>query len=307
MKHWAQLEERGVIWGMQLLLKVYLWCGRFVLQLFLYPIVSYYWLLNRRGREASRDYLRRIEHFLPAETVRTGLFGSYLHFISFANALIDKLAAWSGRVSMQDVVYHGREQVEPYLEKRQGVLMLGSHLGNLEVCRVIAFLNGKATINVLVHTRHTQKFNQVMNQYAGGNAEVNLIQVSEVTAATAMMLQDKIEQGEFVVIAADRVPLSSGRTSQAEFLGATANFPQGAFILASLLKCPVFTLFCLKQQNKHHIYFDHFSDGLIFSKTQRQAGIAKCMQDFAKVLQRYCLIEPLQWFNFFDFWQQDDD
>ncbi|PKM35386.1 MAG: hypothetical protein CVV06_16595, partial [Gammaproteobacteria bacterium HGW-Gammaproteobacteria-10] len=195
MKHWANMEERGVIWGMQLLLKVYLLFGRRVLQVFLYPVVSYYWLLNDKARTASIDYLRRVSVLPPGQGIRGGRYGSYLHFISFANAIIDKLAAWSGTISLDDVEYHGRDAIVSHLERCQGVLILGSHLGNMEVCRVIAKLRKNVTVNVLVHTKHAEKFNALLNRYAE-SGRMNLIQVTEMNAATAMLLQDKIEAGE---------------------------------------------------------------------------------------------------------------
>lgn len=302
MKHWANMEERGVIWGMQLLLKVYLLFGRRVLQVFLYPVVSYYWLLNDKARTASIDYLRRVSALLPADTIRGGRYGSYLHFIAFANAIIDKLAAWSGAISLDDVEYHGRDAIVSHLELGQGVLILGSHLGNMEVCRVIAKLRKNVTVNVLVHTKHAEKFNALLNRYAE-SGRMNLIQVTEMNAATAMLLQDKIEAGELVVIAADRIPVTGqGRIAKARFLGATALFPQGPYILASLLKCPVYTLFCLKRQGKQAIYFDHFSDGLNLPRKLRDERTGRYAQDYADRLQHYCLLEPLQWFNFYDFW-----
>ena len=305
MSHWAKVEERGIIWGMHFLLKVYLLFGRKVLQVFLYPVVSYYWLINTKGRAASQQYLEKISKYQSDPAINASLKCSYRHFISFANALIDKLAAWSGSLTLDDVVYNGREAVMHHLDQGQGVFILGSHLGNLEVCQVIAKLRRNVTINVLVHTKHTEKFNTLLNKYAD-SGRLNLIQVSNVNAATAMLLQDKIEAGELVIIAADRTPISEqGRVAQADFLGRTANFPQGPFILALLLKCPVFTLFCLKQQDKQVIYFDSFIDGHGQSvpRQERTAAIQHYVEKFANRLQSYCIKEPLQWFNFYDFWQ----
>jgi len=303
VSHWTEVEERGIIWGMHFLLKVYLLFGRKVLQVFLYPVVSYYWLISTKGRQASQQYLEKISTYQSDTAINGSLKCSYRHFISFANALIDKLAAWSGSLTLDDVEYNGREAVMHYLDQGQGVLILGSHLGNLEVCQVIAKLRRNVTINVLVHTKHTEKFNTLLNKYAD-SGRLNLIQVSNVNAATAMLLQDKIEAGELVIIAADRTPISEqGRVAQADFLGQTANFPQGPFILALLLKCPVFTLFCLKQQAKQVIYFEPFIDGLGVPRKQRTAAIQHYVEKFANRLQDYCVKEPLQWFNFYDFWQ----
>ncbi|MCX7068228.1 MAG: hypothetical protein NTW85_11115 [Methylococcales bacterium] len=301
--HWAQIEERSFISGMRLLLRVYLLCGRKVLQIFLYPVVSYYWLSNRPARLASQNYLHKIAAFTP---LNASLWQSFKHFISFANALIDKLAAWSGALSPADVDYHGRDKLLAETQTGRGVVLLGSHLGNLEVCRVMADFDKELRINVLVHTKHAAKFNHLLNQ-TSDNSRLNLIQVTEITAATAIMLSDKIEAGELVIIAADRTPVSnSQRVSPAIFLGAEALFPQGAFILAALLKCPVYTVFCLKQQGKYAIYFDHFSDQLNFPRQTREQSIQKVVQLYADRLQTYCIKEPLQWFNFFDFWHTDE-
>jgi len=305
--HWAQMEERGVIWGMRFLLRIYLRFGRTVVQLFLYPVVIFYWLINRQARQASKTYLNRLAVFAPSLKLTGSFFWSYRHFISFANAIIDKLAAWSGALSRTDVQYYGRNELIAEIRKGQGAVLLGSHLGNLEVCRVIADFDKTIHINVLVHTKHAQKFNRLLKQ-TSDNSQLNLLQVTEITPATSMLLSDKIDAGELVIIAADRTPVSNRqRVSSVAFLGAQALFPQGPFILAALLKCPVYTVFCLKQQGKYVIYFDPFSDSLKFPRKMRGQSMQQIIQRYAERLQTYCLKEPLQWFNFFDFWRVAHD
>jgi predicted LPLAT superfamily acyltransferase len=305
--HWAQMEERGVIWGMWLLLRIYLLFGRTVLQLFLYPIVIYYWLTNRQARQASQAYLNRLAVYAPSLKLSGSFFWSFRHFISFANAIIDKLAAWSGALSQTDVEYYGRNELIARISKGQGAVLLGSHLGNLEVCRVIADFDKTIHINVLLDNKHAQKFNQLLKQ-TNDNSQLNLIQITEITAATYMVLRNKINNGELVIIAADRTPVSNRqRVTKVTFLGADALFPQGPLILASLLECPVYTVFCLKQHSKNVIYFDLFSDSLMFPRKTREEAIQKMIQRYAECLQTYCLKEPLQWFNFFDFWHASYD
>lgn len=306
MKHWSQLEETGIIWGMRFLLRVYLLLGRRILQFFLYPVVSYYWLINSSGRQASRQYLQRVSAYCAEHHLQKPAFNSYQHFISFSNTLIDKLAVLSGAISLDDIDFHGRAGFAERLKRGQGILILGSHLGNLEMLRAIAHLRSNVTINVLVHTHHAKKFNALLNRQNTSN-RLNLIQVTHINAVTAMLLQDKIDAGELVIIAADRTPVTGQhRVSPAIFLGKSAHFPQGPFILASLLNCPVYTLFCLKHQHRHTIYYDWFSDHIILPRLHRETALQKNIQDYADRLQHYCLKEPLQWFNFYNFWQIDD-
>ena len=294
-------------WAMWLLLRIYLLFGRGFLQLFLYPVVLYYWLTHRPARQASQAYLNRLAVFSPSLKLSGSFFWSYKHFISFANAIIDKLAAWSGALSQTDVEYYGRNELIAKISKGQGAVLLGSHLGNLEVCRVIADFDKTIHINVLLDNKHAQKFNQLLKK-TNDNSQLNLIQITEITAATYMVLRSKINNGELVIIAADRTPVSNRqRVTKVTFLGADALFPQGPLILASLLECPVYTVFCLKQHSKNVIYFDLFSDSLMFPRKTREEAIQKMIQRYAECLQTYCLKEPLQWFNFFDFWHASYD
>jgi len=63
----------------------------------------------------------------------------------------------------------------------------------------------------------------------------------------------------------------------------------------------------LKLHGRHVIYFDHFSDMLKFPRKTREQAMQQVIQHYAECLQTYCLKEPLQWFNFFDFWRVAHD
>ncbi|MEX3707276.1 glycosyltransferase family 2 protein, partial [Paraburkholderia sp. BR14263] len=76
----------------------------------------------------------------------------------------------------------------------------------------------------------------------------HLVPVSDFGPQTALMMQERIERGELLVIVGDRTPArETGRTTEAQFLGETAAFAQGPYVLAHALACPVYLLFCLKE------------------------------------------------------------
>jgi predicted LPLAT superfamily acyltransferase len=127
----------------------------------------------------------------------------------------------------------------------------------------------------------------------------------EVGPETAIFLQSCIDRGEFVVIAGDRTPvLRSDRISRAPFLGHLAPFPQGPYIIASLLKCPVILIFCLKKAGKYHIIFEHFESEISLPRQARAAVLDSFVARYAERLTYYAERHPYQWFNFFDFWNQ---
>lgn len=89
-------------------------------------------------------------------------------------------------------------------------------------------------------------------------------------------------------------------------MGQPAPFPQGPFILAALLRCPVLLIFALKQQGKLHIHCEPFADPLLLPRADRHAALEQAVNRYAARLEHYALQAPLDWFNFFDFWHLPD-
>jgi predicted LPLAT superfamily acyltransferase len=93
----------------------------------------------------------------------------------------------------------------------------------------------------------------------------------------------------------------------ADFLGKPAPFPQGPFMLASVLEAPVYLIFGLRDDQSKHphfdVYFEHFSDGIQLPRATRQQSLQQVVQQYANRLQHYTMKAPLQWYNFFNFWE----
>ncbi|PML55507.1 glycosyltransferase family 2 protein [Vibrio lentus] len=305
--HWSRTQERGTVLGIKLLLAVYTLLGRGVFNLILRGVMRYYHLTGKRARNASEQYLFQLKAYaeqqnieLPAELT------SYNHLLSFGHTMLDKLAAWKGDFSVDNLTIHGQDQFESMVENQQGVLILGSHLGNIELCRALGRRHSNIKINALVFTEHAERFNSVMKA-VNPQSDLNLIQVTSMGPDTAILLQQKLEQGEWIVIVGDRTSTNKeSRSVWAEFLGKEAPFPQGPFMLASVLKAPVFLLFGLRDdsQSKPHfnVYFEHFSDKIELPRKTREQSLQQVVQKYANRLEHYTLKAPLQWYNFFNFW-----
>ena len=57
---WTSVAERGSILGMRFVVWCYRRLGRRFCQWLILPAVLYFFLTDRRGRRASRQYLRRL-------------------------------------------------------------------------------------------------------------------------------------------------------------------------------------------------------------------------------------------------------
>ena len=307
-RHWSTEKERGGTAGLRCMLWVYRAAGRSLFNLLLYPVMAYFWITGRSARRASRDYLRRIRDYAAksGHPLPEGL-NSFRHFINFGHSILDKAAAWNGDLKLADVEFPAVELYRQVVQSGKGILVIGAHLGNLELCRALGDQTGDVTVNSIVYTRHAARFNHML-QTINPRATINHIQVSDMGPATAILLQQKIDQGEWVVIVADRTPLNSKRGRvRVDFLGGRAAFPQGPFILASLLKCPVFLMFGLREPTGLKIHFEPFSERLELPRGERAPSLAKAVQAFADRLGHYCLRAPLEWFNFYDFWEGPDE
>ncbi len=308
-RHWSRTPERGSWLGMQIMLASYRLLGRGGFKALLYPVIGYFWLTGRRQRAASEQYLARLEAFAAANDIPlpAGPRSSFRHFLRFGEAALDKLAGWRGDIPSEQVELVGREHYEAALASGRGLLLLGSHLGDLELCRALGTRDGQVRINALVFTRHAARFNALLKQINPG-ASLNLIQVQEMGADTAILLKEKIEAGEWVVIVGDRTSVTrEKRVVWADFLGQPAPFPLGPFALASVLACPVYLMFGLKEQGRFRVHFEPFAERLLLPRAQREAALRHWVQAYADRLQYHCLQAPLDWFNFFDFWQLTHD
>ncbi|MGH6627210.1 MAG: glycosyltransferase family 2 protein [Burkholderiaceae bacterium] len=303
--HWSRLAERGSGLGLRLVFSCYRLLGERVTRWLLYPVVGYFLLTGRRARAASQDYLSRISACSHGARAKPGWRASFRHMMAFAQSGLDKLAAWLGGIDSQRVDFPDRAKFEQLLASGRGAVLIGSHLGNLEMTRALATGGQLATINAVVYTDHAQRFNQTLER-AHANFGANLIQVSQLGPDTAILLREKIERGELLVIVGDRTPpAENGRVSHVNFLGRPAPFAQGPLILASLLDCPVYLFFCLREGSNYRIYFELFAERIELPRRERQARLQTYLQQYARRLEAHCLNAPYQWFNFYDFWRQE--
>ena len=301
--HWAQVGESTFVAGMWFLYGVHRFLGRLPFLLCLYPVVLHYWLTRREARRASLEYLQRMYAHGAIRSL-PGRRHTLRHFLSFADTLLDKMLAMSGGGSGR-MRYVGHEPLLRMIERGEGAVLVTAHVGCLELCQAMAERQHGFRLTVLVHTAHAERFNRLLRRLRPDHG-VTLMQVSEVTPATAVTLADKVARGEFVAIAGDRVPLRPGANTVAwaDFLGRQAPFPVGPYVLAWLLKCPLYAMLCLRQPGGHAVYFEPLAQRVELPRAQRAQALARYAAAFATRLEARLAQAPYEWFNFFSFWGQ---
>lgn len=295
--HWSKIKELGSLLGLKLMLMLYKILGKRLMYFLLYLPVTYFYLTATRAREASQEYLAKID--------KTQDQSSFNHFLTFAQSMVDKLDVWSGNVSVDHVDFPNLELLQNNVEQQTGGVILTAHLGNIDVVRALSQQYPHIKFNALVFNRHAVNFNSVLKK-VNPNFSLNLIETQSLDITKAVELKEKVDAGEFVVIVGDRTSTSKAqRCLTATFLNQNAALPEGPFVLSGLLQCPVYFMLCLKQSpSRYHLVFEKMAEQLIIKRPARQENLEKYAQQYANLLSIYCEKYPLQWFNFFNFWQQ---
>ncbi len=302
--HWASIGESTFAGGMWLLGWVHRLLGRLPFRVCVYPVVFYYWATRPLARRASIEYLRRMQAVHGVFENEPGMLTSLRHFASFAETILDKTLALSGRYPAQAIRLDVCNELAATLHSRRGGLFVTAHVGCVELSQFLASAHPDLHLTVLVHTAHAEQFTRMMRRL-NPLSKLTFIQVTDVSADTAIMLNERVERGEFVAIVGDRVPVSGARHAPARFLGHEAPFPIGPYILGALLKCPVFMLTCLRDHPAGHtLRCTLLAEQIVLPRGQREAALVQCTQRYASELEGLLRRTPLDWFNFFDFWNQ---
>jgi len=307
-RHWATIKEAGALTGMRIMVFIYSVFGRAVFNLILVPVMAYFFVRRPVARNASMDYLRKVKAAYPGTFENRSIaWLSYRHFLTFGHSLLDKYIALSQSPTDIAMDPEDEKMLFDLVASGQGCLVIGSHFGNLEYSRGIAVRHPDLVINVLMYDQHAENFAALM-QDVKTKSRMNLIQVTDIDMALALTLKEKVQQGEWVVIAGDRVPVGEGtRVCRTRFFGEEASFPIGPYVLAHLLGCPVYLLHCYLVGDDYHIGVEFFEEKFQIARGNRQAVYESAAGKFAQSLEKQVVRFPLQWFNFFDFWHNDDE
>lgn len=305
-KHWAEMQERGAAWGPALLVFIYRLLGRGVCIAVMAPVVFYFFATGAKQRRASIDYLRKVWAF-SGRPGRPGLWQSLKHFMAFGVSLVDRFGAWTNQLDRADVDAIDGAEFEAMRDDPRGSLILSAHFGSTEIVRAIASRHQKRRITIVIHSPHAKSYSAAIERFAP-QSRISLIEASNFDVGAAMAVSAAIERGEWVVMMGDRQPVrGEGRVIEAPLLNAPAAFPQGPFVLASALRCPVYALFCYRAGRRYLVSVSLLSDGAAAPRSGRMAAIGALVERYARALEPLLQAAPYQWFNFYDYWAPSGD
>lgn len=296
--HWQNQREGGNRFWLGVLFATALRCGRGVMRRLLYLISLYYFLRRSDERRASRDYLTRLFGR------RANLWQVFKHIHCFAITMLDRVYLLAHGERNFEIEVHGLEQLQHYAAQGRGVLLVGSHQGSFEVLRVLAARCPEVPLRVLLDKQKTPAITELLEALAPEIGQA-VIDVSQGGAAITLAVAETCRAGGMVALLADR-----GRAHETlrrvEFLGEPAPLPIGPWLLAGTLQVPVLLCFGLYRGGRRYaLHFELFAERVEIPREARHQALDEILRKYAQRLEHYARLEPYNWFNFYDFWQQD--
>ena len=222
----------------------------------------------------------------------------YKSYFVFGQTIIDKIAISSGLRNKFTYHFDGVELLNNILRAKKGGVFISAHVGNFEIAEY--FLNEleeNITINLLTtDTEHSDIKAYLESVTSKSNIKFIIIKgdlshVFEINAA--------LSRNEIICITGDRY-VKPSKTLTHNLLGQEAHFPAGPFQLGSRLKVPVIFVYVMKETTKHYHLYAREAE---IKHRDHNALLQSYTESLEWILKKY----PLQWFNYFDFWNDLKD
>ncbi len=247
---------------------------------------------------ATMDYHRRIFGELPWWKRRWLVFK---HFLSFGRALIDRTAILAGHTRHFSFTFDGEHHLREAVAEGRGVLLLTAHLGNWEAGGAL-LSRLDVPINVTGFDKESAEIRSLLTQ--ASNAKFRLIPLTG-SPTDAIQVVAAMRRGEVVAMLGDRAYGSP--SARIPFLGSPAAFPIGAYVMAAIAGAPLVHVFNVREPGGHYHFFAFPPQHpQMPRRAEREARLRDCAARFAQELESILRRDPLQWYNFYPFWDARD-
>lgn len=245
---------------------------------------------------ATMDFHRRVFGPQPWWKRRWLVFR---HFLSFGRALVDRIAILAGDRKHFSFSFDGENHLRDALAEGRGLLLLTAHLGNWEAAGAL-LSRLDVPINVTGFDNESAEVRSLLNQ--ASRAKFRLLPLTG-SPTDVIPLVAAMRRGEVVAMLGDRAYGSPA--ADVPFLGGTASFPIGAYVMAAIAGAPLVHVFSLSEPRGHYRFFAFPPQRpKMPPHPQRNAYLRDCAARFGIDLETVLKRDPFQWYNFFPFWHK---
>ena len=259
--------------------------------LILYFVASYYFIFLKKSNTSIFYYFRKRLGYSYLKSKRM-VFKSYY---TFGQTIIDKIAIGAGLKSKFTYEHDGRDILIKLLEEKKGGVLISAHIGNFEIAE---HFFSEIDVNFQINLVTTDLEHSTIKKYLESITQkptVNFILIG-YDLSHIFEINSALARNELVCFTGDRY-FEGVKSLSEKLLGQEALFPAGPFLIASRLKVPVVFVYVMKEPHLHYHLYTREAN----VKHRDEKGLLReYTQSVESMIEKY----PLQWFNYFDFWNQ---
>lgn len=283
-------KSKGTILGY----KIFVYCIRNIgirsSYVVLYFVATYYFLFLKKSNRYIYYYFNKRLHYRYWKS-KISVFKSY--FV-FGKVLIDKTAISVGLRDRFTYEFDGIQNLKDLLNEKKGGVLISAHIGNFEIAEhFFADIDFDCQINLVTTDQEVTVIREYMDSVAVKKSNIKFIYVKE-DMSHIFDINTALSNNELICFTGDRY-FEGSKFLETELLGKNAKFPAGPFLIASRLGVPVVYVYVMKEKNLHYHLYARVAQ---VKKRDAQGLLNSYVQNLESMLAKY----PLQWFNYFDFW-----
>lgn len=256
----------------------------------LYFVASYYVLFSRQGTKSALYYFNKRLGYNRLKSYTS----AFKNNVVFGKTIIDKVAIASGMRNAFTYEFDGIEHLKKLLAEGKGGVLISAHVGNFEIAEFFfKEIDLNSQINIVTIDNERSEIKEYLESVTG-KPNTKFIYIKE-DLSHIFDINNALSNNELVCFTGDRY-FENTKYLSAELLGKEAKFPAGPFSIASRLRVPVAFVYVMKESSKHY----HLYTRMATAKHRDAQGL---LENYTKNIESILKKYPLQWFNYFDFWE----
>ena len=252
-------------------------------------VAFYYFIFEKRSNKAIFYYFNKR---LGCSYLKS-IWSVYKSYFVFGQTIIDKTAISAGLRDKFTYEFDGVELLKKLLAEKKGGVLISAHVGNFEIAE---HFFGEIDLDFQINLVTTDMEHSAIKEYLESVTKKSSIKfiIVKDDLSHIFEINNALANNELICFTGDRY-FEGTKTLTEELLGQEAHFPAGPFLIASRLKVPVLFVYVMKEANLHYHLYARESE----AKHRDEKGLLTAYTtSVEKMLDQY----PLQWFNYFDFW-----
>jgi predicted LPLAT superfamily acyltransferase len=297
MRSWKG-KTRGGLWGYKFFILSLRFFGLNFAYFILYFVVVYFALFAPKATRSIYFYFRKVR----GQSALKSFFDIFRNYYVFGQVLLDKTALLAGFKTNFTYDFDGEYRLHDLAAKKQGALLVGAHAGNWEIAgQLLERID--TTIHIVMLEAEHEQIKKLMDTVLV-KKDVDIIPIKD-DMSHLIKIKEAFDNNHFVAMHGDRF-VEGNKFLLCDFYGKKAAFPTGPFYMATKFKVPIVFVSAMKVNRRH--YHFHATEPKIYpypaNPKKRDEQIREILKDYIAEITRMLDRYPLQWFNYYEFWEE---